>query len=96
MAYSIMEALFSGKVVPWGSRSPMSAERRALEKKIETEKRYFIEKMSLDDCQRFQALEKLFDDVALDEEIGIYSHGFTLGSLLMMEVMENKEAILNE
>lgn len=96
MSYSIMEALFDGRVIPWERRNTMSAERKALEEKIENEKRYFIAKMSLDDCQRFQALEDLLSKAGLDEEVGIYSHGFTLGALLMLEVMEKKGEIINE
>jgi len=53
MPYSIMEALFNGKVIPWERRNTNSDERKALERKIEDEKRYFIEKMSLDDGKRF-------------------------------------------
>jgi len=94
MSYSIMEALFDGRVIPWERRNVMSEERKAIEKKIEDEKRYFIEKMSLDDCQRFQALESLFSQAASDEEVEVYSYGFTLGALLMMEVMEKKEEII--
>lgn len=96
MAYSIMEALFDGRVIPWERRNVMSAERKALEKKIEDEKRYFIQKMSLDDCQRFQAFVDLLSAAGLDEEVDVYSHGFTLGTLLMLEVMEKKGEIINE
>jgi len=62
MSYSIMEALFDGKVIPWERHNTDSAERKALGKKIESETRYFLEKISLDDCQRFQALENLFTE----------------------------------
>ena len=96
MAYSIMEALFDGRVIPWERRNVMSAERKALEEKIQNEKRHFIERMSLDDCKRFEELEGLYNTAGLDEEVDIYSHGFTLGALLMMEVMAKKEKIINE
>lgn len=96
MTHSIMEALFYGKVIPWERRNAMTLERKELEQKIEAEKRYFIEKMSPDDCQRFQALEDLFGAAAYDEEGEIYSQGFTLGALLMQELMERKCGIVNE
>lgn len=96
MTYSIMEALFDGRIIPWERRSVMSEERREIEKKIEDEKRYFIQKMSLDDCKRFEELQGLFSDAAFDEEVDIYSHGFTLGALLMLEVMGKKGEIINE
>jgi len=91
-----MEALFSGNIVPWERRNTDSPERKALEEKIENERRYFIGKMSLDDCQRFQVFENLLDDAAFDEEEQIYSHGFTLGALLMLEITAKKEAIISE
>lgn len=93
---NIMAVLFDGRVIPWERRCRMSDERRAIEEKIQSEKRYFIEKMSLDDCQRFERLENLYSEAAHDEETDIYSHGFTLGALMMMEVMEKKSEMLDE
>lgn len=40
-------------------------------------------------------LEDLINYATLDENIEIYSHGFTLGALLMLETMEKKEQIIN-
>jgi hypothetical protein len=93
---SIMEALFDGQVIPWERRYRMSGERKAIEEKIQREKRYFMEKMSLDDCQRLEGLENLYNEAAHDEEIDIYSHGFTLGALLMQEIMEKKSEMMGE
>lgn len=73
----------------------MTDEYRAVNKKIESEKRYFMEKMSLDDCKRFQELEGLYETAAHCEEVDLYAHGFTLGTLLMLEVLEKKESLLN-
>lgn len=95
MSYSIMEALFDGRIIPWERRNTHTAERKALEEKIEGEEQYFSQKMSLDDRERFENLEYLCSEAAFDEEVDIYSHGFTLGALLMMEVMAKKEAIIN-
>ena len=95
MSYSIMEALFDGKVIPWERHNTESAERKALGDKIESETRYFLEKMSLDDCRRFQALENLFAEALFVDEVAIYSHGFTLGALLMLEVSEKKVDIID-
>lgn len=94
MNKSIMAALFDGRVIPWERRNTHTPERRALEAKIEDEKRYFIEKMSLDDCQRFEKLETLYQDAAFDEETEIYSYGFTLGATLMLEVMQHRDKII--
>jgi len=90
-----MEALFDGKIIPWERRNAYSAERIALEKAIESEKQYFRGKMSLEDRRRFEALENLFSDAAYDEEVEIYSHGFTLGALLMLEVTAKEKSVVN-
>lgn len=96
MSKSIFEALFFGKISIWEREVTVSPERREIEKKIESEKRYFIEKMSLDDCQRFQALENLYIQASEDEEIGIFSHGFTMGALIMLEIYAGRDEIINE
>ena len=95
MPYSIMEALFDGRIIPWERRANMTAEYKAILQKIESERHYFIDKMSLDDSQRFQKLEDLFGSAGHCEEVEIYSHGFTLGAMLMLEVLQKKEAIIN-
>lgn len=68
MSYSIMEALFDGRVIPWERRSNLTAERREIEEKIQKERRYFIGKMSLDDCQRFEQLENLYNSAGHCED----------------------------
>lgn len=95
MSFPIMEALFNGRIIPWERSNADTPERKALEEKIEHEKRHFVEKMSMDDCKRFQDLENLYLQSSFDEQEQIYIHGFTLGALLMMEVMENKEGVIN-
>ena len=94
MPQSILEALYDGTFVPGELPYTSSAKRKALETKMEDENRYFMEKMSLDDCQRFQALEGLRAEAAFDGEVRVYSSGFALGALLMMEVMERRDAMI--
>lgn len=95
MSYSTMEALSGGRVVSWGRRSIHAPERKTLEEKTENKTRCFIEKMSLDECRRFQQLENLFLQAAFDDEADIYPHSFTLSALLMTEITIKKEAIRN-
>lgn len=96
LSYSIMEALFDGRIIPWERPGNMTAERLEIEEKIRQEKRYFMGNMSADDQARFERLEDLYSCAVHSEEIGIYSHGFTLGAMLMLELMQSKEAILAE
>lgn len=95
MSDSIMQALFDGQIIPWERRSNHSPERKELEEKIESEKQYFLEKMSAEDGKRFEELERLYHQATFDEEVNTYSHGFTLGTLLMMEVLQKKEEVIN-
>ncbi|MCL2544874.1 MAG: hypothetical protein FWE77_03025 [Clostridia bacterium] len=94
MFQSIMEALYNGALTPGERPYASSPNRQALEDKMEHEKRYFMQKMSLDDCQRFQALDGLHAEAAFEHEAQVYSNGFALGTLLMIEVMERKEAMI--
>ena len=64
--------------------------------KYQKEKQLYIETISSEDCKSFKHLEEMFMQVAFDEEVQIYSHGFTLGALLMMEVLQKKETIINK
>lgn len=92
---SIIRSLYNGKIIPWERREPHSEERLELVRKIEIEERYFMEKMSLDDCQRFQALTRLQSSLSMLTEEDVFSYGFTLGLLLAMEVTEESDLLYN-
>ena len=92
---SILRGLYNGKIIPWERREPHSAERLELVRKIEIEERYFMEKMSLDDCQRFQALTRMQSSLSILGEEDVFSYGFTLGLLLAMEVTEEADLLYN-
>ena len=51
-----------------------------------------MEKMSLDDCQRFKELEELYQR----ENTDICSYSFTMGVLLALEIMEKKQALITK
>jgi len=71
--------MYFGKVIPWERKNRKCAEQAEVVKKIEDEERYFIQKMSLDDCERFQKLSNLYSQLAMSEEGEIFSYGFTMG-----------------
>ncbi|MCQ5130276.1 hypothetical protein NE562_11435 [Butyricicoccus faecihominis] len=95
MSYSIMEALFNGRIMPWEHQTTNSPERTELECRINQERLHLKEQLSSKDQERLMNLEDLINYATLDENIEIYSHGFTLGALLMLETMEKKEQIIN-
>ena len=90
---SIFKALIYGRINPWDRRIIHSSERKEIEQKIEAEKGYFIERMSPDDYKRFEALESLYFQVSVDEDIDIFTHGFTMGVLIMQAVSAKQEDI---
>ncbi|MGL5436125.1 MAG: DUF6809 family protein [Lachnospiraceae bacterium] len=92
---SILRGLYNGKIIPWERREPHSEERLELVRKIENGERYFMEKMSLDDCQRFQALTRLQSSLSMLTEEDVFSYGFTLGLLLALEVTEESDLLYN-
>lgn len=93
---SILEALFYGKIAPFERGVKHSPERAEVEHKIQEEKEFFKSELSHDLHQRFTALEDLYNRASDDEEIDIFTHGFTIGALIMLEVMAGKEGIINE
>jgi len=92
MKQSILTDLYFGRISPWERRPAQCEERFTVNRKIENEKRYFVQRMSLDDCQRFQAFENLYLQASGLEELDAFSHGFKLGVTLMCAVFEGGDA----
>lgn len=82
----ILTDLYYGRISPWERHPICSTERREIDRKIEDEKRYFIQKMPLDDCQRFQELENLYTQSSDTEQVDAFSCGFKLGAELMITI----------
>jgi hypothetical protein len=82
----ILIDLYYGRISGWERHRLRTTEEKTVNRKIEAEKRYFIEKMSLDDCKRFQELENLYTQAHGFDEIDAYRYGFKLGVMLMSAV----------
>lgn len=91
---NILKELYHGRIPPWERKATQSTERKEVNCKIESEKRYFMAKMSLDDCQRFEALGNLYFHSSDFEQLDAFSDGFRLATMLMCAVFidENKSA----
>lgn len=87
---SILHDFYYGRVIPWERRNPYAEEQREINRKIESEERYFVGKMSLDDCKRFEAFKNLLSQAYSMDEVDIFSHGFKLGALFMLEVFADE------
>lgn len=93
---SILRSLYNGNIIPWERRETDSEKRRAILQKIENEEQYFMAKMSLDDCQRFNALSDLHTQLSIVEEEDFFAYAFTIGISLAMDVMKEAEAVFND
>ena len=96
MMINIMEALYNGRLIPWERRVWMTEERKEIEKNIEREKMYFSKKLSQDDYERFERLEKLYMNSHHSEDVDFYAYSFTLGALLMLEIFKRGDDIFDE
>lgn len=88
---NVLYDLYDGKIIPWERRSPYNPERNELIRKIEKEEQYFVAKMSLDDCQRFQAYINMLGQVSGIEETEVFAYGFRLGAAIMNAVLDDEE-----
>lgn len=93
---NILHGLYNGNIIPWERHRPNNEKQLELIQKVEIEERYFMEKMSLDDCKRFQELSNLHSEILAEEENNIFSYAFTLGLLLMMDIAEETKLIVGE
>ncbi|MDR0286957.1 MAG: hypothetical protein LBI03_04510 [Clostridiales bacterium] len=93
MMESILRGLFNGKIIPWERHEKSSPELLKVVRKLESEEKYFTEKMSLDDCQRFQAFTDLQAELLSAEEDNIFAYGYSLGVLMMVDVMKEAETM---
>ena len=78
----------------YGKFNPCERKNRAIEKqdeiikKIADEEKFFIDKMSPEDCERFHKLSELYSELFGLEEAEIFTYGATMGALLMKEIMD--------
>jgi len=97
MPRNILHNLYNGEFKAWERRPVRTAESIAISRKIENEQRYFMQKMSLDDCKRFQELEDLYHSSSHFEQMDAFSYGFKLGTILMCAVyLDDGEPQFNE
>ncbi len=92
---SIFEALYFGKMIPFERGSVRSPEYLKNEHKINAEREYFSGKLSPDDCERFRDMEDLYVQAAKDDEINSFTYGFTMGAMIMHEIMECKDYLMS-
>ncbi|MCL2851883.1 MAG: hypothetical protein FWE20_02440 [Defluviitaleaceae bacterium] len=86
MPKNILRSLFNGEFSAWERRPIRTEENKTVHRKIEDENRYFIQKMSIDDGERFQKLENLYTYSNEFEQEDAFAYGFRLAAMLMCAV----------
>ena len=90
----MLRNIYNGKIIPWERHNRCSAEQLEIVKKIADEEKYFTQKMAPDDCERFNELSDLYSELSISEEGDIFAYGFSIGLLLMVDVMNEAKAIM--
>jgi len=61
----MLRDLYDGKVIPWERHNRCNAEQQALIDKIVADEKYFAEKLTPEDCQRFKELAELYTNLSI-------------------------------
>lgn len=91
---SILEELHDGRIFPAELILPKDPQYRPLSQKISDAMKTWREKLSETDYQRLEALMNLHSQSDAMEATAAFAHGFKLGALIMMEVLEDREEVV--
>jgi len=90
----MLREMYDGKIIPWERHSRCSAEQLEIVKKITAREKYFAEKMAPDDYEQFKELSDLYSELSMSDESDVFSYGFSVGLLLMADVINVAKTIL--
>jgi len=93
MPKNVLHDLYNGQFNASVRRSTGTAEGLAVRRKIDAENRYFMQKMSPDDCRRFEELDNLYFKYSDFEQADAFAYGFRLGTILMCAVYSDDSAL---
>lgn len=80
---NILHDLYFGRILGYERRRDRTDETKNTNEKITAERKYFEEKMTDEDIQRFRALESLYTQAGDSDETDSFIYGFRLGVKLM-------------
>jgi len=86
---NILHSLYDGQFCAFERRPVRTAENITVHNKIEAEISYIMQKMSPDDCKRFEELECLYMQASDFVQKDAFSYGFKLGTMLMCAVFND-------
>lgn len=90
---SILHELYSGNIYPDELIVCKDPEYRQANRKIGEEKEYFKKRLSEDDRKRFDELEDLYVNASSMFDSEVFSYGFKLGAMIMLEVLTGREEL---
>jgi len=95
MLKSILEALYYGNIIPNEIEMRHNSAYIEIMDKLNNEVIYLKSKLSSENWKHFENFDDLFNKAANYAQTEIFSRGFTLGALLIFEIMERKEDMIN-
>ena len=90
---SILQNLYSGKIVPWERRNRHSEEQHEIVRQIDEEEKILLSQISPESKERYQKLSNLRSSLFESEEIELFAYSFTLGATLMTDILDEAEAM---
>jgi len=91
----MLREMYSGKIIPCERHNNNTAEQQEIVARIAAEEKYFAEKLAPEDYERFMKLPDLYSELSTSCESDSFSYGFSVGMLLMADVMIEVEPILD-
>jgi len=85
--------LYNGKIIPWERRNPKSEEQHVLIQKIDEEEKSFISEISPEAIERYQKLQSLRSALFESADGELFAYSFTLGALLMLDMLDEAESM---
>lgn len=95
MKKSILQQLFDGEICPSENIYPDTPEYNEAKKSLSEEKELLLDTLSGETLERFKKIDDLHYDISGMYGYECFAHGFTIGTLIMLEVMKGKERIYN-
>ena len=84
----MLKELYYGKVIPCERKNRVIEEQQEIVKIIADEEKYFASKLTPEDYERFQELTDLYSKLSGSEEVEAFTYGITMGTILMMDIMD--------
>jgi len=89
----MLRDLYYGKIIPCERKNRLIEEQHEIVKRIANEEIYFANKLSQEDCERFQKLSGLYSELFETEEVEVFTYGISMGVLLMRDIMDEANAM---